>query len=99
MEGDLQSGKSRACKSSGLCDVLAQEMLFAGMQAQQPLPQPGGPDKYVALMSGLGVGDESGEQARLALLVDYLTGMLGGPPEQEQVAQACHPLTPKALWP
>jgi DNA polymerase delta subunit 2 len=64
-----------------------QETLFAGMREQPPLPQQGGPQKYVALVSGLGVGDDMGEQARVALLVDYLAGLLGGPPEQEQVAQ------------
>ena len=69
-----------------MCHV-AQDMLFTGPQAQPPLPEASGGDKYVALVSGLSVGDEAGEPARVALLVDYLAGLLGSPPEQEQVAK------------
>lgn len=57
-----------------------------GPQPQQPLPEAAS-DKYVALVSGLSVGDERGEPARVALLVDYLAGLLGSLPEQEQVAK------------
>lgn len=60
--------------------------MYAGLQQQQPLPQ-ASEDKYVALVSGLGMGDEGGETARVALLVDYLAGLLGGPKEHEQVAK------------
>lgn len=58
-----------------------------GPQPQLPLPEATGGDKYVALVSGLSVGDEAGEPARVSLLVDYLAGLLGSPPEQEQVAK------------
>ncbi len=59
---------------------------------QRPLPRAppsssGGRDKYVALLSGLALGEEAGEPARVALVVDYLAGLLGSRPEQEQVAQ------------
>ena len=60
--------------------------MYAGLQPQQPLPQASG-DKYVALVSGLSMGDEGGETASVALLVDYLAGLLGGPNEHEQVAK------------
>ncbi|CAL8463006.1 g2540 [Coccomyxa elongata] len=63
------------------------DMLFTGPQPQSPLPEATGGDKYVALVSGLSVGDEAGEPARVSLLVDYLAGLLGSPPEQEQVAK------------
>ena len=61
-----------------------------GPGPQQPLPQAGGggrADRYVALLSGLALGEEAGEPARVALAVDYLAGLLGSRPEQEQVAQ------------
>ncbi len=71
-------------------------MLFTGPQPQQPLPE-ATCDKYVALVSGLSVGGEAGEPARVALLVDYLAGLLGGLPEQEQVAKVCSSLLLKCL--
>jgi hypothetical protein len=46
-----------------------------------------GSRKYVALVSGLGVGGVSGEPLAVALLVDWLTGLLGGPEDQAQAAQ------------
>ena len=42
-------------------------------------------DRYVALVSGLGVGDDAGDPLRLSLLVDYLTGLLGSNEEQNNV--------------
>ena len=41
----------------------------------------------MALVSGLGMGDQGGETASVALLVDYLAGLLGGAKEHEQVAK------------
>ena len=63
-------------------------MLFAhlGPQPERP-PAPPGPAKYVALLSGLGIG-EGGDPARLALALDYLGGFLGGATEQAMAAQA-----------
>jgi len=70
----------------------AQETLFAhlGPQAPRPPPAAGGAPKYVALLSGLGVG-EGGDPARLALAVDYLAGFLGGAAEQALAAQVPAP--------
>ena len=65
-----------------------------GLGPQRALPEGtpgggGGGDKYVALVSGLCAGDEAGEPQRVALLVDWLAGLLGSAPEQAQVAQVC----------
>ena len=64
-----------------------QALLFAHLapQPERP-PPPAGPAKYVALLSGLGIG-EGGDPARLALAVDYLGGFLGGATEQAMAAQ------------
>ena len=66
--------------------ISLQDVLYAGLQPQQPLPDVP-EDKYVALVSGLGLGDQGGETASVALLVDYLAGLLGGAKEHEQVAK------------
>ena len=60
-----------------------------GMGPQSPLPEPsaGGHDKYVALVSGLGLGLDGGNPLQLALLVDFLTGLLGGRDDQARAAQ------------
>lgn len=42
---------------------------------------------YIALASGLGVGGAAGEPLAVSLLVDWLTGLLGGPTDQAQAAQ------------
>ena len=75
-------------QNSGRCQfcVAPQDVLYAGLQPQQPLPDVP-EDKYVALVSGLGMGDQGGETASVALLVDYLAGLLGGAKEHEQVAK------------
>ena len=56
-----------------------QGVLFAGMAPQKGLPPPGSSEdaKYLALVSGLGIGNEVTDRQRLALVVVYLTGMLG----------------------
>ena len=81
------SGMARLQKF-GRCQICAclQDVLYAGLQPQQPLPDVL-EDKYVALVSGLGMGDQGGETASVALLVDYLAGLLGGAREHEQVAK------------
>lgn len=43
--------------------------------------------KYVALVSGLGIGNSSGEPLGVSLLVDWLTGVLGTPEDNESAAQ------------
>lgn len=43
--------------------------------------------KYVALVSGLGIGNPSGESLGVSLMVDWLTGVLGSPQDNEIAAQ------------
>ena len=50
---------------------------FAGLPDQSPRPALR-EDKYVALVSGLALGAEGGEALGAQLLVDYLSGNLGG---------------------
>lgn len=45
------------------------------------------PRKYVALVSGLGIGSQGGEPLGVSLLVDWLTGVLGSPQDNERAAQ------------
>ncbi len=63
----------------------------AGLPPQPARPLPaaggGGSRKFVALVSGLGVGGDAGEPLAVSLLVDWLTGLLGGPEDQAQAAQ------------
>lgn len=68
-----------------------QDVLLAELGPQKPLPAAGtdASAKYVALVSGLGVGDESADPQRLALVVDYLTGMLGDSREHAQLCKVC----------
>lgn len=65
-------------------DFEVSDIVYAGMPPQPPLPK-GGEDKYVALVSGLGVGDGESSPLRLQLLVDYLGGLLGGDAERQGV--------------
>ena len=64
-----------------------QDAVFASMGPQRPLPSQQGEPKYLALVSGLGVGDEAADPQRLALVVDYLTGMLGDCREHTRISQ------------
>ncbi|KAK9833520.1 hypothetical protein WJX81_000749 [Elliptochloris bilobata] len=74
-----------AAAPGGDFDVKA--VLFAHLAPQPERPRaPPGPAKYVALLSGLGIG-EGGDPARLALAVEYLGGFLGGATEQAMSAQ------------
>ncbi len=44
----------------------------------------------MALVSGLSVAQSGRDDAMLlSLLVDWLSGMLGGPPDQRRASQAC----------
>ena len=67
-----------------------QGVCFAGLDPARPLPQVA-EDKYVAFVSGLGVGDEGGDPLRLALIVDYLTAQLGSAAEQSSIASKVLP--------
>ena len=75
-------------QANGEFDV--QEVCFAGVPPQSPLPEPSTEeeDKYVALVSGLGLGsDTSPNVLQLQLLVDYCSGALGGSSEQNIAAR------------
>lgn len=61
--------------------------MFPGMRPQLPLRQPALDAKYIAFVSGLGVGEPSGNPARLSLLLDFLTGMLGSASEQRMASR------------
>lgn len=56
------------------------------MAAQAPRPSLS-KDKYVALVSGLGLDDDAGDPLKLSLLVDYLVGSLGSDEEQTRVSK------------
>lgn len=58
------------------------------MRPQPPLPPAGDTTRYVAFVSGLALGDAASDPSRVSLLLDFLTGMLGAPPEQATSAQA-----------
>ena len=66
--------------------VALQAFCFARMAAQGPQPSLS-EDKYVALVSGLGLGDDAGDPLKLSLLVDYLVGSLASNEEQTRVSK------------
>ncbi|KAI8144516.1 DNA polymerase alpha/epsilon subunit B-domain-containing protein [Fennellomyces sp. T-0311] len=53
-----------------------QEVCYAGMPPQAPFPQ-NDDSKYVALVSGLNVGQNAALDLKLQMLTEYLTGELG----------------------
>ncbi len=59
------------------------------MAPQAPLPSLT-EDKYVALVSGLGVGDDAADPLKLSLLVDYLVGSLASDEEQTRVSKVSY---------
>lgn len=59
------------------------------MAPQAPLPSLS-EDKYVALVSGLGVGDDAADPLKLSLLVDYLVGSLASDEEQTRVSKVSY---------
>ena len=66
-----------------------QAFCFADMASQAPLPSLS-EDKYVALVSGLGLGDDTADPLKLSLLVDYLVGSLASNEEQTRVSKVNH---------
>ena len=71
------------------CHKTLQAFCFASMAAQAPHPSLS-EDKYVALVSGLGLGDDAADPLKLPLLVDYLVGSLASNEEQTIVSKvAC----------
>ncbi|KAH7889789.1 DNA polymerase alpha/epsilon subunit B-domain-containing protein [Phlebopus sp. FC_14] len=45
------------------------------------------PDEYIAVVSGLSIGAESPADAQIQILVEYLTGEVGGPEDQKLASQ------------
>lgn len=68
---------------------LVQAFCFASMAAQAPRPSLN-EDKYVALVSGLGLGDDASDPLKLSLLVDYLVGSLASNEEQTRVSKVLY---------
>lgn len=56
--------------------------MFPGLRPQAAPRQSDAEAKYIAFVSGLAVGDPAGNPARLSLLLDFLTGMLGSSSDQ-----------------
>jgi hypothetical protein len=73
--------------------VGVQEVLYPGMRPQPPLPHATKGSKYVAFLSGLAVGEPSGDPAQLSLLLEFLTGMLGSSPDQITASKV-----PSCFW-
>ncbi|GAX80094.1 hypothetical protein CEUSTIGMA_g7532.t1 [Chlamydomonas eustigma] len=63
-------------------DFIVSDICFMGLPPQSPLPSPPPEDKYVALISGLGLGKPSADLLKVQLAVDFLTGHLGSNAEQ-----------------
>ncbi|KAK9716935.1 DNA polymerase delta small subunit Cdc1 [Basidiobolus ranarum] len=68
-------------RSSGELDIV--DICFPNMLPQEPKAIPTSPEsKYVALISGLDIGDSKTSPLSLEMLQEYLTGELGGVEEQ-----------------
>lgn len=63
-------------------DFVVSDVMWPGLapQPERPLMDQ---DKYVALVSGLQLADRKSDKMQVELLVDFLTGNLGAPPEQQ----------------
>ncbi|KAK9829526.1 hypothetical protein WJX72_006332 [[Myrmecia] bisecta] len=89
--GELVTGVILAVRGVAIAggDFQVQDVCYAGVAPQPPLPlRPASSSaKYLALVSGLGVGDEKADPLRLLLVVDYLGGLLGSDNEQGMVAR------------
>ena len=68
---------------------MVHEFCYAGLAPQSPLT-PTKQDKYVALASGLNLADCQINTINTQLLQDFLTGNLGGPPQQELSSKVAH---------
>lgn len=63
-------------------DFQVDDIIFTGipMQLKRPILEK---DKYVALVSGINIGEEVRNPLAVQLMVDYLSGHIGGAAEQE----------------
>ena len=57
------------------------------MKLQTPISKASANSQCIALISGLAVGDPTGNPTQLSLMADYLTGMLGTNNEQQAASQ------------
>lgn len=77
-------------KESGAGSFLVQDFLEAGLPPQIERPLKLGDDKYVVLVSGLSVGNNTSNPLQFQLLVDHITGHLGDEKEQRIAADIVH---------
>ncbi|XP_073002322.1 DNA polymerase delta small subunit [Typha latifolia] len=68
-------------------DFSVHDILEAGLPPQIELPVSSREDKYVAFVSGLGVGSSTFNPLQFQLLVDHITGHLGDENEQRIASQ------------
>ena len=62
------------------------------MKKQAPISKASANSQCIALISGLAVGDPTGNPTQLSLMADYLTGMLGTTNEQQAASQVSAPV-------
>lgn len=68
-----------------------EEVIFPGLAPQRALTTPG-PEGYIAIVSGLGVGGGSGDPLKLEILCDFLTGFTGDSSESYMASKITHVL-------
>lgn len=91
--GMLVTGVIAAMRGKALAsgEFQVTDVCFAGM-APQAVPKPDDPkpengDAYVALTSGLALGDESTDYLKLQMMLDYCSGLVGCEAEQKLASQ------------
>ena len=90
VSGPQEEGAAVAGGGASHITPLPSQLHAPPLRACCPTPAarpPRPPRSYVALVSGLGVGDEEGDPLRLQLLVDYLAGALGAGQDQSVAAR------------
>lgn len=70
-------------------EFVLKELLEPGTPPAPSLPMAEGEERYVALVSGLGVGAPGARPLEAQLLVDFLTGQLGGDEERRLCSRVC----------
>lgn len=84
------------CLPNGEFEV--SDICFPGLAPQPPMPALNN-DKYVALVSGLSIGNEADDPLKLDLLLDYLAGKLGGEEERKTVSRIARVVIAGGLMP
>ncbi|XP_010554877.1 PREDICTED: DNA polymerase delta small subunit isoform X3 [Tarenaya hassleriana] len=77
-------------KETSAGEFFVEDVLEAGLPPQVERPLDLNEDKYVLLVSGLGIGSNSSNPLQSQLLVDHITGHLGDEEEQGIAAQIVH---------